>query len=309
MRLVVSLLLALSAAGSAAQAELAVKLEASAVVAGSAARGFSGVNLRFDDTYWVLADPGHTAPRQPADAPVVFHHLYIDWLRGTGRILDTQTLHDGTHGLTRADLNVDAMQVLGNSVWLADDSGPWLVETDLHGRILGKYAALVDGLAVTSAEVRRGFGGLAASRDRRLLYAAFEGALWRDTGREAAADGREFSRVLEFDVATRRWTGRSLRYALEANGNTIADLRFVDARTALVVERGVAFCRIYRVLLAGDELAKAAYVDLRFLKLPAVEGIEIIEPGYLVLTSGERRELVLLRAPDLLFPAFERSRP
>jgi len=275
-------------APAAAQAPLPVSLEGVAVVRNAPLRGFSGINLRFDATYWLLAGPN------------VLHHVHIDWQRGVARSLDSHTL---------PALNVDGLQVLADAAWFVDESGPHLVETDLHGRLLGKYAALLEGGAVSAAELRRGFGGLAASRDGRFLYAAFEGALWRGGAWETTADGREYARVLEFDLATRRWSGRSLRYPLEANGNTLADLRFVDARTAIVVERGAGLRRIYRVLVEAGELVKVAFVDLGALDLGSVEGVEIVEPGYLVLASGERSAIVLLRAPDLLFPAFERSRP
>lgn len=269
MRLLVFLACAFAAAAAAAQAQFPVVVVATATVASAPERGFSAVNLRFDGTYWVLGVTGRA-----------LHHVYIDWQRGSGRILDTEKLPEATHAR--------AMQVLGDSIWLADDRGPSLVEADWHGRLLGQYA------------VRGAFGGLAASRDGRFLYAAFA---------QAMSNGAPYARLLEFEVAKRRWTGRSLRYPLEAAGNEITDLRFVDARTALVVERGAALRRIYRALVAGDELVKAAFVDLSTLKLAAVDGIEIVEPGYIVLSSAERRELVLLRSPDLLFPAFERSRP
>lgn len=299
VRILLLLLLLAGTAPGAAQPSFAVSVEAVAVVRNATSRGFSGISLREDGSYWVLDDPA-----------LVFHHLHIDWRAGTGKLLSSEPLRDATgRALTRAELNVDAMQALGGSIWFADERGPYLVETDLRGRLLAKYATLVDGAAASAAELRRGFGGLAASRDGRRLYAAFEGALWRAGGWEVDAAGREFARVLEFDVAARRWTGRVLRYAFEANGHAIADLRFVDSRTAIVLERGPRFRRIYRVLLENDELLKVAFVELAGIDLPSVEGVEVIEPGYIVLTSGERRELVLLRAPDLLFPAFERSRP
>lgn len=297
MRVLLLLLLLAGTAPAAAQPSFAVSVEGVAVVRNVDVGGFPGVNLRFDASYWLLAEPN------------AFHHVYIDWRRGVARSLGSHALHDGSRLLTRAELNVKAMQVLGDSAWFADERGPYLVEADLHGRLLGKYATLLEGAAASAADLRRGFGGLAASRDGRRLYAAFQGALWRAGAWEVDAAGREFARVLEFDVAARRWTGRVLRYPFEANGHAIADLRFVDSRTAIVAERGARLRRIYRVLLEGEDLVKVAFVELGALDLASIEGLEIVDPGYIVLTSGESRELVLLRAPDLLFPAFERSRP
>ena len=50
-------------------------------------------------------------------------------------------------------------------------------------------------------------------------------------------NGREYLRVLEFDVATEKWTGRHWKYVLEANGLAIGDFNMIDATTALVIER------------------------------------------------------------------------
>lgn len=316
---------------AASQPQLAATLVGKSVVAvkgplkGHPIQGFSSVNARPDGTYWVLGDTGHGAKAHREDLQVMFHHLYIDWRAGKANLLSAQALRDpgrklpfriARHAsaerlLTTADVNVDAMQVLGDTAWFADDLGPYLIESDLRGRVLGAYPALLDGRAVSAAAVRRGFGGLAASRDRRLLYAAFEGALWSETPArwEASAQGREYVRILEFDVQARQWTRRALRYALEANGHTIGDLTLIDARTALVVERGPQFRRIYRVTLEDAEARKSGFVDLLAVNMATVEGLDIIDPGYLVLSNADRREFVLLRSPELLLPSPELRAP
>ncbi|HSN34674.1 MAG TPA: esterase-like activity of phytase family protein [Ideonella sp.] len=277
-------------------------------------QGFSSVTERPDGTYWALADTGHAARPHRADVQVVFHHVYIDWRAGRARLLSAEALRDPDRRLafpianaatparllTSADINVDAMEVVRDSAWFADDLGPWLIETDLHGRVLAAFAALVDGVPLDAATSRRGFGGLAASRDGRFLYAAFEGPLWSQPGWETSVDGRQYLRILEFDLRARQWTGRAIRYALEAPAHTLADLALLDAGRALVVERGPQFRRIYQVSLEGDEAKKLAFVDLAALDMAEVEGLELVAPDYLVLTSGARREFVLLRAPLIL---------
>ena len=49
--------------------------------------------------------------------------------------------------------------------------------------------------------------------------------------------GKEYLRVLEFDVATEKWTGRHWKYVLEANSLAIGDFNMIDANTGLVIER------------------------------------------------------------------------
>ena len=45
------------------------------------------------------------------------------------------------------------------------------------------------------------------------------------------------ARILEFDVAQEKWTGRFWKYRLEINNNNIGDFNMVDATTGLIIER------------------------------------------------------------------------
>jgi hypothetical protein len=84
----------------------------------------------------------------------------------------------------------------------------------------------------------RGFEGMVASKDDSKLYALLEGAMWDAATKETEKlDGREYLRILEFDVASQRWTGRYWKYMLEANGLAIGDFNMIDDTTALVIER------------------------------------------------------------------------
>ena len=85
----------------------------------------------------------------------------------------------------------------------------------------------------------RGYEGMAASKDGRFLYPLLEGPLWVEADKkwETDKDGREYLRVLEFDVKQGAWTGRSWKYALELKGNNIGDFNMIDADTGLIIER------------------------------------------------------------------------
>jgi hypothetical protein len=48
-------------------------------------------------------------------------------------------------------------------------------------------------------------------------------------------------RILEFDVAGQRWTGRYWRYVLADASHAVGDLAMIDATTALVIERDVGY--------------------------------------------------------------------
>ena len=72
---------------------------------------------------------------------------------------------------------------------------------------------------------------MAASPDGKFLYALLEGPLWDAEKKdwEKTADGKEYLRILEFDVGGEKWTGRHWKYVLEQNGHAIGDFNMIDA--------------------------------------------------------------------------------
>jgi hypothetical protein len=143
----------------------------------------------------------------------------------------------------------------------------------------------------------RGFEGMAASKDGKFLYPLLEGALWIESEKkfEADAQGRNYLRILEFEIAKADWTGRSWKYRLEDNAHMIGDFNLVDADTGLIVERDnleglpedvcagaprpdcypkpAAFKRVYKVSLADADaegfVKKIGYVDLLAIRDPS----------------------------------------
>ena len=49
--------------------------------------------------------------------------------------------------------------------------------------------------------------------------------------------GKEAARILEFDVAAEKFTGRFWRYVFEQNGHAIGDFNMIDATSGLIIER------------------------------------------------------------------------
>ena len=59
----------------------------------------------------------------------------------------------------------------------------------------------------------RGYEAMAASKDGRFLYPLLEGPLWDESAKAGEMDGDcEYLRILEFDVAAQKWTGRYWKY-------------------------------------------------------------------------------------------------
>lgn len=86
----------------------------------------------------------------------------------------------------------------------------------------------------TPLEGLRGHGRVA----RRAACTLLEGALWDEAAKEfESADGKPYLRILEFDVASEKWTGRHWKYVLEDKQNAIGDFNLIDAENGLIIER------------------------------------------------------------------------
>ena len=137
---------------------------------------------------------------------------------------------------------------------------------------------------------------MAASKDGRKLYALLEGALWDESNKALETlDGKQYLRVLEFDVASEKWTGRHWKYVLEANHHAIGDFNMIDDSTGLIIERDngegtvdkacpegnkrtdcfhdvAKFKRVYKIELSesnvGDPVRKIGYIDLMAIQDP-----------------------------------------
>ncbi|MBL8670012.1 MAG: esterase-like activity of phytase family protein [Alphaproteobacteria bacterium] len=239
---------------------------------GQPIQGHSGIKAMPDGTFWIVTDNGFGSKANSPDAMLFLNRYRIDWDKGTFERLQTVFLHDpdkvvpfritheGTEKryLTGSDFDIEGFQIAGGAFWIGDEFGPFLIKADMTGKVLKVVETKVDGFAVRSPDhpavgsagapnqtgsfnLRRskGYEGLAGSKDGRFLYALLEGPLWNPDAKdyEKTADGKEFLRIIEFDVAKEAWTGRHWRYVLEQNGNAIGDFNMVDATTGLIIER------------------------------------------------------------------------
>ncbi len=290
---------------------------------GQPLQGHSGIKHMADGSYWILTDNGAGAKANSPDFMLYLNQYKVDFKAGEFKRLRTVFLHDpdkkvpfrivheGTKQryLTGSDLDTESFQFAGGAIWIGDEFGPFLVKADMNGKVLAVFETQVDGKTVRSPDhpamttpgapdqsvkfqVRRskGFEGMAASKDGSKLYALLEGALWDETSKAPEMmEGKQYLRVLEFDVNAEKWTGRHWKYVLEANHHAIGDFNMVDDTTGLIIERDNGegtpdkacpagtqrtdcfhdlpkFKRVYKIELtesnAGQPLRKIGYIDL-----------------------------------------------
>ncbi len=296
---------------------------------GQPVQGHSGIKKMADGSFWILTDNGSGSKANSPDSMLYLNRYAVDFKGGGMKRLETIFLSDpdkkvpfrivqeGTKQryLTGSDFDTESFQIAGGALWIGDEFGPWLIKADMKGRVLAVFETQVDGKPVRSPDhpavttpgvpggavdfqVRRskGYEGMAASKDGSKLYAMLEGALWdASTQGNEKLDGKDYLRVLEFDVKSESWTGRHWKYVLEGASHAIGDFNMIDGTTGLVIERdngeGTAdkacpegqkrsdcfhdiakFKRVYKVELSdanvGAAVRKIAYIDLMAIKDP-----------------------------------------
>lgn len=310
---------------------------------GQPLQGHSGIKALPDGTFWVLTDNGMGSRYNSADSMLYLNRHRIDWATGAVERQETIFLHDPDKKvpfrivqedtpkryLTGADFDTEGFQIVGDNFWIGDEFGPYILKTDKFGKVLAVFETTADGKPVRSPEhwsvqspatpgasyatvnLRRskGYEGFAASRDGKFLYALLEGPLWNAEKRDVEkVNGKEAARILEFDVAAEKFTGRFWHYVFEADGLAIGDFNMIDATTALVIERdngeGTAdkacpqgsrgencfgnvakFKRVYKIelsdTLAGKPVRKIAYIDLLKIRDPNKKARKPLNDGVL----------------------------
>ncbi len=187
--------------------------------------------------------------------------------------------------LTGADFDPESLVVDRNGTfWIGDEFGPFVLHVATDGRLLDAPAeadglrspdnpALVQAAGKSAATVgrSRGFEGLAAMRDRRLLLAALE------QGPEGVPPNE--TRLIEFDTSARLFTGRSWTYVFDAPGHSLTEL-VADGRGFLAIERDdgqgprARFKKVFRVAIgvSGRPVTKTLLVDLLAIDNPSGVG-------------------------------------
>jgi hypothetical protein len=209
---------------------------------GQPVQGHSGIKRMADGSFWILTDNGAGSKANSPDFMLHLNHYKVDFKTGEFKRAQTVFLHDpdkkvpfrivheGTKQryLTGSDFDTESFQFAGGSIWIGDEFGPFLIKVDMKGKVQAVFETQVDGKVVRSPDhpavttpgspdqlVRfqsrrsRGYEGMAASKDGSKLYALLEGALWDEaTKAPEMLDGKQYLRVLEFDVKAEKWTGR-----------------------------------------------------------------------------------------------------
>ena len=148
-------------------------------------------------------------------------------------------VHEGTQKryLTGSDFDTEGFQSIGDTFWIGDEFGPyhhqgrqsrqgrwpcskrWRTASRCARPTIARWHARRAGATYTNVNLRRskGYEGFASSKDGKFLYGLLEGPLWDAEKKDwEKVDGKEASRILEFDVAAEKFTGRYWQYRVRA---------------------------------------------------------------------------------------------
>ena len=239
---------------------------------GQAMQGFSGIKTMDDGTFWSLSDNGFGSKTNSSDSMLMLHHLKFDWDAGKANALETVFLSDpdkkapfpivmeGSEKryLTGADFDVESIQPAADGFWVGEEFGPYILKFTRDGKLTDVIATKAGDIDVKSPDhptltlpgnptqklpafnLKRsgGFEGMAMSKDGTKIYGLLEGPLYSAEGQvEKTEDGATGLRIIELDVASKAWTGRTWLYPLAEAGEAIGDFNMLDDSTALVIER------------------------------------------------------------------------
>lgn len=233
-------------------------------------QGVSDIIWLGGDRVLALSDNGLGAKRNSSDSALAFHRLKIDWARGWVGVeasfpLDDPDRHNpfvqleesNARTLTGADFDPESFVKIGERIWIGDEFGPFLLETDNRGQLRRVVETVRAGQTLRSPdhprlelsstpgqapsfEVRRssGFEALGASPDGRFVYALFERPLVDEAapGSETA-DAPAIARMLAYDTTLNTWDERTWTYTLDDRAHFIGGMTMIDATRALVIER------------------------------------------------------------------------
>ena len=278
---------------------------------GQPLQGFSGfaMNRAEDGSVYVLTDNGFGSKANSPDTLLFFSRMDADFDTGEVEIKETVFLHDpdfkvpfrisygGTDSryLTGADFDLESIQRVGDSIWIGEEFGPYLIEATLDGRIKGVYPTMVDGVqlkgpdtpGISATSVKGtdwtvprsgGYEGMALQPETGLLWAMLEKPLLAASGENEG----DFLRVMAFDPEARDWTGEGFKFKLAEGATAIGDFNFIDETRALVIERDNGEGDAANACAEGETDTSACYPNPAQVKnVVLVDMSDTDEDGYI----------------------------
>jgi hypothetical protein len=215
---------------------------------------FSGDELSSfsNETFLTLRDPWRRIP-----FPIVADSAaYPGTAIGGGTIAVDPAIREGRL-LTGGDFDIESIRRGSDgTLWFGDEFGPYLIHTDIHGRVLEAPIPLPNfrrfptaiGTSTVNPLVQSpsnpqladpnaanlpnsgGFEGMALNTSGTKLYALLEKAIHGDPLRERLI-------ISEFSLRARAYTGKTFGYVMDTASNAIGDFTALSDHEFVIIER------------------------------------------------------------------------
>lgn len=133
---------------------------------GQPLQGHSGIKTMPDGSFWVITDNGMGARANSPDSMLYLNRYKMDWAGGKIEQQETIFLHDPDKKvpfrivhedtqkryLTGSDFDTEGFQIIGDTFWIGDEFGPYILKADKTGKILGVFETVADGKPVRSPD-------------------------------------------------------------------------------------------------------------------------------------------------------------
>jgi Esterase-like activity of phytase len=117
---------------------------------GQPLQGHSGIKVMPDGSFWVITDNGMGSRTNSPDSMLYLNRHKIDWSTGKVERQETVFLHDPdkkvpfrivhedttSRYLTGADFDTEGFQIIGDTFWIGDEFGPYILKADRNGKVL-----------------------------------------------------------------------------------------------------------------------------------------------------------------------------
>ncbi len=219
--------------------------------------GFSALLQGPFGSYLAMPDNGFGSKRNSHSFLLRVYAVKPDWRRGDVRILGAISLRDPDHQipfklindateeryLTGGDFDIESFRIdRHGTLWFGDEFGPFLLHTDLSGKVLEKPIPLPGvrspdypadfppSAPAANLASSNGFEGMAISPDGRTLYPTLEGPLADD------AD-KTIRRSFTFDIAKRAYEPGYRVYHVADPTYLVSDLTALGKKRFVSLER------------------------------------------------------------------------
>ncbi|HHD0557542.1 TPA: esterase-like activity of phytase family protein [Campylobacter jejuni] len=293
-------------------------------------QGHSGIKyIPKKDVFWVISDNGLGKKYNSYDAMLYAHEFKFDFKNSKYELLKTVFFKDSDKKypypittettkeryLSGVDFDTESIQVINDEFYIGDEFGPYLLHFDKNGNLKEVFDVYVEGKKLISPDnpslkfsdkpdgenekfnIKRskGFEAMASSKDGSKLYLLLEGSIYNNNAYENEK-GKEYLRIIEFDVKNKKFTGKTYKYFLEDKSHSIGDFNMIDDKTHEAQK--ISYIDLLNIK-DRNKISKKPLVNDKFVfPFETIEGVDIVDDSHIVVENDNNFPYSSSREPN-----------